>query len=286
MKRLFSLVLVSLLMAALVACDGDGDEEDRSRRSVIAAFYPLVFVTQYVAGNEADVTSVTPAGVEPHDIELTAAQVRAITEADLVVYIGGDFQPALDKLIPEVQNKLDVLEAGGAARPNDPHIWLDPVLMVAITQQVTEQLARVDPSNARFYRGNAENLTARLNELDDDYQQGLSRCTRREIVTSHEAFGYLADRYNLEQIGIAGIDPDQEPSARKLDEVSKLVRDRGVTTIFFESLLPEDLAETVAGETGAATAMLDPLESPPAAGDYLSAMRGNLEALRSALGCR
>ncbi len=285
MKRLFSLVLIPLMLAALVACDGDGDEEDRSRRSVVAAFYPLVFVTQYVAGNEADVASVTPAGVEPHDIELTAAQVRAITEADLVVYIGGDFQPALDKLLPEVQNKLDVL-AGGASRPSDPHIWLDPVLMVAITQELTEQLARVDPGNARFYRNNAENLTARLNELDDDFQQGLSRCTRREIVTSHEAFGYLADRYNLEQIGIAGIDPDQEPSARKLDEVSTLVRERGVTTIFFESLLPEDLAETVAGETGATTAMLDPLESPPAAGDYLSAMGGNLEALRSALGCR
>jgi zinc transport system substrate-binding protein len=284
-KRVFSLVLIPLLLAVLVACNGDG-EEDTSRRSVVAAFYPLVFVTQHVAGNEADVASITPAGVEPHDIELTAAQVRAITEADLVVYVGRNFQPAVDQLIPEVQNKLDVLEAGGASRPTDPHIWLDPVLMVAITQEVTEQLARVDPSNARFYRGNAGILTARLNELDDDYQQGLSRCTRREIVTSHEAFGYLADRYNLEQIGIAGIDPHQEPSARKLDEVSTLVRDRGVTTIFFESLLPEDLAETVAGETGAATAMLDPLESPPAAGDYLSAMRGNLEALRSALGCR
>lgn len=286
MKRLLSLILLLFLPVALAACNGNGDEEDTSRRSVVAAFYPLVFVAQYVAGNEADVTSVTPAGVEPHDIELTSAQVRAITESDLLLYVGEDFQPSLEELLPEVENELDALEIDGADRPGDPHVWLDPVLMIAIAQQFTDQLAEADSRNARFYRRNLENLTARLNELDDDFQQGLSRCDRREIVTSHSAFGYLADRYNLEQIGIAGIEPNQEPSARRLNEVSELVRDRGVTTIFFESLLPEDLAETVAGETGARTAMLDPLESPPASGDYLSAMRENLQALRAAMDCR
>jgi zinc transport system substrate-binding protein len=285
-KRLLSLLLLVALPVALAACNGNGDQEDTSRRSVVAAFYPLVFIAQYVAGNEADVTSVTPAGVEPHDIELTSAQVRAITESDLLLYVGEDFQPSLEELLPEVENELDALEIDGADRPGDPHVWLDPVLMIAIAQQFTDQLAEADPRNARFYRTNLENLTARLNELDDDFQQGLSRCARREIVTSHSAFGYLADRYNLEQIGIAGIEPNQEPSARRLNEVSELVRDRGVTTIFFEALLPEDLAETVAGETGAQTAMLDPLESPPASGDYLSAMRGNLQALRAAMDCR
>ncbi|HEX2178290.1 MAG TPA: metal ABC transporter substrate-binding protein, partial [Actinomycetota bacterium] len=222
MKRLLSLLLLLVLPVALAACNGDGDEEDTSRRSVVAAFYPLVFLAQYVAGNEADVTSVTPAGVEPHDIELTSAQVRAITESDLLLYVGENFQPSLEELLPEVENELDALEIDGADRPGDPHVWLDPVLMIAIAQQFTDQLAEADSRNARFYRTNLENLTARLNELDDDFQQGLSRCARREIVTSHSAFGYLADRYNLEQIGIAGIEPNQEPSARRLNEVSEL----------------------------------------------------------------
>jgi zinc transport system substrate-binding protein len=114
----------------------------------------------------------------------------------------------------------------------------------------------------------------------------LSRCDRREFVTSHEAFGYLANRFNLEQVGISGIDPEQEPSAQRLKEVSNLVRSKGITTIFFESLLPPDLAETVARETGATTAQLDPIESPPEGGDYLSAMRSNLAELRKALNCQ
>ena len=279
--------VVVALLTLLGACGGGEEDEDRSRRSVVTAFYPLTFLGSSVAGNRADVTSVTPAGVEPHDLELTAAQVRRISEADLLIYLGQGFQPEVEKLVPEVSNTLDVLTVRPPSSPaRDPHIWLDPVLMVGITEAVADALSQIDPRNARRYRSNADDLVARLNDLDDDFQNGLSRCARREIVTSHEAFGHLAERYNLQQIGIAGIDPDQEPSARRLDEITRLVRDRGVTTIFFERLLPEDLATTVAGETGTKTAVLDPLESPPPTGDYISAMRVNLETLRTALSCR
>lgn len=284
-QRITALALVFLLL--LGACGGGDGEEDDSRPQVVAAFYPLTFVATNVAGDHADVTSVTPAGVEPHDVELTAAQVRRVSEADLLIYLGQGFQPELEKLVPDVGNTLDVLAVRPASSPvGDPHIWLDPVLMAAITDTVANALARVDPRNAAGYRENGRELVAKIQDLDDDFQTGLSRCERREIVTSHEAFGYMADRFNLEQVGIAGIDPDQEPTAGRLQEVAQLVRDREVTTIFFERLLPEDLADTVAAETGTETAVLDPLESPPRSGDYLSVMRDNLRALRSALGCR
>ena len=287
MKRRISLALLTLLVGLLAACGGDADEPDNSRRSVVTAFYPLTFVATAVAGDEADVSSITPAGVEPHDIELTAAQVGRVSEADLLVYIGQGFQPAVDELVSEVANTLDVLTVRPpGARPNDPHIWLDPILMVGITDTVADALSKIDESNAQTYRENADELISRINELDDRFSNGLSLCDRRTIVTTHESFGYLADRFNLEQVGIAGIDPDQEPSARRLEEVAEIVEAKDITTIFFESLLPEDLAETVAKETGAKTAVLDPLESPPRTGDYISAMRDNLSALRKAMGCR
>jgi zinc transport system substrate-binding protein len=158
--------------------------------------------------------------------------------------------------------------------------------MVGITDTVADGLAKVDPLNAKAYRENADELITRINDLDDDFSNGLSRCDRRTFVTTHESFGYLADRFNLDQVGIAGLDPDQEPSARRLNDVTKTVRANKVTTIFYERLLPEDLADTVARETGAETAVLDPLESPPRTGDYISAMRANLTALRTAMGCR
>lgn len=287
MPRKLVFALLSLSLVALSSCGGDGEEADNSRRSVVTAFYPLTFIASNVAGDDADVTSITPAGVEPHDLELTAAQVRKVSDADLLVYIGQGFQPAVDKLVPEVANTLDVLTVRPpGARAKDPHIWLDPILMVGIADTVADGLAKVDPGNAKTYRKNADELIARINDLDDDFSNGLSRCDRRTFVTTHDSFGYLADRFNLNQVGIAGIDPDQEPSARRLDEVAKAVRENEVNTIFFETLLPEDLAETVAGETGAKTAVLDPLESPPSSGDYISAMRANLTALRSAMGCR
>lgn len=285
MKRFLAALIV---LAALGACAG-GEEKGgpKAKSKVVTAFYPLEFVTRAVAGTKADVSNLTPAGVEPHDLELTSGQVRQVLGADLLVFLGEGFQPALEEATKDAEGRvLNVASVAQPPIPNDPHVWLDPVLMVGITSAVAEALGKVDERNAAAYQRNADALIAELNKLDDSFQSGLTRCDRREFVTSHTAFGYLAQRFSLEQVGIAGIDPEQEPSAKRLAEVSALVKKRGVTTIFFESLLPADLAETVARETGAKTATLDPIESPPASGDYLRAMRANLEALRAALSCR
>ena len=282
-----AMAAVVLLLITLGAC-GEGGEQGREppKPKAVTAFYPLEFVAKRVAGDKADISNLTPAGVEPHDLELTSRQVRQIRDADLLIYLGQGFQPAVDAVVLEFEGKtLDALQLGGADS-SDPHVWLDPVLMVQIANSVADTFSEIDERNKAMYEKNAEELVQELNTVDDSFQNGLSRCIRREFVTSHEAFGYLAARFNLEQVGISGIDPEQEPSAQRLKEVSDLVKSKGISTIFFESLLPSDLAETVARETGATTAQLDPIESPPEGGDYLSAMRSNLAELRKALNCQ
>lgn len=281
-----------------------GDEPAGESPTVAAAFYPLEFASAEVAGEHAEVVGLTPAGVEPHDLELTAGQIRELLGADLLVYVGEGFQPAVEDLLDQIPGeKLDVLadqdliegsgehdgEAEGEedheAQELDPHVWLDPTRMVDITRSIQQALTAMDPEHGSEFEANADRLVGQLEALDEEFEQGLSSCARRDIVTSHAAFGYLADRYGLQQYAVSGLDPESETSPRRLQELAEIVEDRGVTTVFFETLVPKELAETLARETGTGTAALDPLESPPADGDYLSAMRTNLGELRLALDC-
>jgi zinc transport system substrate-binding protein len=269
------IVLSLTLLAALAACGG---ESSAGGRAVVAAFYPLAFAAQEIGGSRVDVRNLTPPGVEPHDLELSGKDVRAIGEADLVLYVRG-FQPSLDAAIDSSSaHAVDLL---GAA-VTDPHFWLDPARYAAVADRIGKELSR---------RPEAERFTAKLRALDGEFRDGLSRCERHEIVTSHAAFGYLAGRYGLKQVAITGISPEAEPTPRDLESVVHEVRAVGATTVFFETLVSPRLAETVAREVGAKTAVLDPLEGlteeEVAAGqDYFSVMRANLAALREALGCR
>jgi zinc transport system substrate-binding protein len=274
------IVLVLFVLAGLAACGGDsGDSGDSDRTEVVAAFYPLAWAAERVGGETIDLRNLTPPGTEPHDFELTARDVERIRSADVVLYLGGDFQPAVEDAVEGARGRaLDLLEnpVGG-----DPHVWLDPARFAGVVKDVAAALDREDAA--------AEPL-AELERLDREFVRGLHRCERREIVTSHEAFGYLARRYRLEQVAITGISPEAEPTPRQLEQVVERVKKTGATTIFFETLISPRLAETVARETGARTAVLNPIEGLTdeqldGGEDYLSVMRDNLAALRTALGC-
>lgn len=277
-----------LLLLAVLAAGCSRDSGDPPPPQVVAALYPLQYVAESVAGDDAEVTGITPPGAQPHNLELTSTQRSEIAETDLLIYVGESFQPAVEELVPELEGEtLDALEVNPTiSRPSDPHIWLDPVAMVSLTRQVGERLAALDPDHADDYERRVMDLERRLNMVDDRFQRGLTLCERRQIVTSHEAFGYLADRYLLEQIPVRGLDPGREPPAARVAEVTRRVRELGVTTIFSERLVPADVEEAIAGETGAQTAQLDPLESPAASADYPDVMLENLSALRAALDCR
>jgi zinc transport system substrate-binding protein len=215
---------------------------------------------------------------------VSPGDVRRIRSADLVLLLGHDFQPELEDAAGDSRRVLTLLDTPGLdTLPNgDPHVWLDPLRYALIVRRIGVALDA--PRRAAH-------LVARLRELDTEFQRGFRRCARREIVTSHEAFAYLARRYGLRQIAITGVSPEAEPTPRDLQRVVRRVRDTGATTIFFETLLSPRIAETVARETGARTAVLNPIEglTPSEARrgeDYFSLMRANLRSLRRALACR
>jgi zinc transport system substrate-binding protein len=264
---------------------------DQGTISVVASFYPLFEVADHVGGSRAAVTNLTPAGVEPHDLELTTREVDALLDADVVLYLGGGFQPAIEDLLAERAGvTVDLLEVGPTTSGHDPHIWLDPRVMLAIVDRVKSAMATADPPGAPTYRANASAYRTQLEAVAEDFDTGLADCDRGIIVTSHDAFGHLARRYGLRQEAITGLSPESEPDPRRLDELASLVEAEGVTTIFTETLVSPAVAETLAGEAGVRTAVLDPIEGltaeQDAAGeDYASVMRRNLAELREALGC-
>lgn len=308
--------LRTIALAALVAlggasaCGTDNNATASDERvSMVAGFYPLQFVAERVGGDAVSVTNLTKPGAEPHDLELNPGQVAQISDAKLVVYLKG-FQPAVDESVEqnggdrvfdvaEVQPLRDAAGGGhsheGEASPapeeegggKDPHVWLDPTRLATIADKLAERLAKADPGHAADYTARAKTLRTELETLDKEYAEGLKTCQRRELVTSHEAFGYLAERYDLEQVGITGLTPEDEPSAQRLAEVATEAREHGATTIFFETLVSPKVAETIAKEVGAKTAVLDPIEGLEAGstGDYLSVMRTNLTTLKTALSC-
>ena len=269
------LILVSALLLAGCGPGGSG-----GKNSLVAAFYPLAYAAERIGGPSFHIENLTPPGAEPHDLELSPREVGRIVNASVVLYLSHGFQPAVNKAVEQARGrKVDVL-AGLPLRGDDPHVWLDPLLFARIGTKIGVALHR--PSSG---------FVADMRKLDQAYRNGLRDCKRREIVTSHAAFGYLAARYGLEQVAITGLAPESEPSPQQLAHVVEVVRQTHATTVFFETLVSPRLAETVAREVGARTAVLDPIEGltpdeQKRGDDYLTLMRGNLVALRKALACR
>ena len=249
---------------------------------MVAAFYPLAFAAQAIGGPDVHVRNLTPAGAEPHDIELTPKDVAEVQRASVVLYLSHGFQPALEDAVHDARGtRVDVLQ-GLPLRAGDPHVWLDPVLYARIVRRVGAALGK--PRAAR-------ELAVRVLALDREYRAGLAHCARHAFVTTHAAFGYLAARYGLTQVAITGLDPESEPTAQKLASLTKLVRRDHIRTVFFERLVSPRLAQTVAREAGVGTAVLDPIEGLTSSeashgATYLTLMRQNLAVLRTELACR
>lgn len=281
---------IVLAIAAALLLAGCGSSSHSSGRSVVAAFYPLDWAAEQIGGPTVDVHNLTPAGAEPHDIELAPQQVAEIQKAKVVLYLSHDFQPAVSEAVRDARGTtVDVLQGqslnsgvGDETGKTDPHVWLDPVRFAQVIARIGAALGR--PAQARA-------LAARVLRLDGEYRRGLAHCARHEFVSTHAAFAYLAARYGLHMVAITGIDPESEPTAQKLASLTALVRRDHIHTVFFERLVSPKLAQTVAREAHVQTAVLDPIEGlTPAEAkqglDYLSLMRQNLQALRAELGCR
>lgn len=312
-SRVLPLVAASALLLAGCGSSGDDASDVGSDRQAVAAFYPLAWVTERVAGDGWEVTNLTQPGGEPHDLELGIAQTADLDEAEVVVF-EHEFQPAVDEAIDNVSDAV-VVDAAEAVElrtldeqhaddehadeehadegaeddhgDTDPHFWQDPLLMADLADAMADSLAGVDADGAAAYRSNADDLRADLEALDAEFTEGLAGCERDTVVVSHEAFGYL-ERYGLHFQGIAGLSPDAEPTPAVLAELEELIEAEGITTVFSERLASPAMAESLASDTGVETAVLDPIEGPGEgddASDYVALMQQNLAALQRANGC-
>jgi len=274
---------------------------ETSQLKLTVSAYPLEYLAQRIAGDDASITNLTSPGAEPHDLELTAKQIADFGDSDAVIYISG-FQAAVDdalqssppKLAIDAANGLTLLDAAEeegethTAGAHDPHVWLSPANMITMAQTINTALDKAHPELATTLTANTNKLIADLKSLSDAYTTGLATCQRKDFVTSHAAFAYLARDYNLTQIPIAGIDATEEPTAARIAEVQKLAKQSGVTTIFFETLVSPAVAKSIAGDLGLKSAVLDPIEgitSTSAGTNYLEVMQSNLKALQEANGC-
>ena len=290
--------ILGLALAAGLVISGCQPAPPPTKPLVVATIYPLWEFSRQVAGDRADVVALVPPGVEPHDWEPAPRDVSQIQRATVFVHTGTEMDHWAEKLLADLTGRrgvvvntrggLRLLTVGGVT---DPHVWLDPALARAQVQAIAAGLEQADPEGRATYTENARAFAAKLDALDQAFAAGLRECARREVVTSHAAFGYLARRYRLTQVPVMGLSPEAEPSPADLAAIVRTARRFKVTHVFFETLVSPRLAETLSREIGATPLPLNPIEgvSPAetAAGiGYLELMRANLANLRVALGCR
>ena len=341
-KRILAAACAAATALALSACSSTASSGDSSSKdgslTVMASFYPLKYLAEKIGGEHVSVTSLTPDGAEPHDLELSPKMVDSLSSADAVVYLAG-FQSAVDeaieqqapKTVIDVSSAAELVEAGSDANhpaeeeeeatdeaqsgeteahdhdheghdheghdhadhdhhhdmSADPHFWLDPIRMAKAATLVGDKLAEADSAHADTYKANAKALAEELTTLGDTLVAKTSTCKVKTFVTAHTAFGYLADRTGLTQVGISGLDPDSSPSPARLAEISQIAKEQGVTTIFTEALIDPKVAQTLADDLGITTAVLDPIESQTdASKDYTAVMQANIDALTKANNCQ
>ncbi len=285
------LVLILIGFSGYIITNLQKKPEVTTKLSVVASVYPLSYLASELGGDRVEVTTITPAGAEPHDYEPTAQDMAVIEQSKLLIMNGSGLEPWGDKVNELFRgSKITIINASGKST-GDPHLWLSPQLAKTEAAAIALGLIKIDPTNKAYYQQREVRLDQALDELDAMYKNGLVNCRQKDFVTSHAAFGYLATEFGLNQIPISGLSPDEEPSAQKLAEIANFVRNHQITYIFFERLVSPKLADTIAKETGAQTMVLDPLEGVTEndlrnGKTYITIMQENLAHLRTALECQ
>lgn len=308
MKRsIITTAIIGILIVAAVVViynknyNRTAETQRTDKIKVVASFYPLAHFAEQIGKDHVDITNITPAGAEPHDYEPTPKEIASIYTAKLLITNGSGLDVWADKIKPDLQaqgvevatmsDQFQLLKGVDEESITDPHIWLDPALVEKEVAQIRDALIKVDPQNESDYRKNADSYIAQLTDLDKQFSDGLAQCTTRDVVTSHAAFGYMAKHYNLNQIAIAGISPEEEPSSQRMAEIAQLAKEKNIKYIFFETLVSPKLADTIATEVGAKTIVFNPLEGLTddeimSGKTYINVMQDNLSSLRTALQCK
>ncbi len=288
----------------------------KKKLSVVATFYPLEDFARAVGGDFADVVSIVPAGAESHEYEPTPRDILAAYQADVFLLNGAGFDAWAEKIRPDLEARgvrvvdmsqhMELLPGGEEHEEEeeteeskneheneffDPHFWLDPVLAEREVWVIAEAFGERDPGHRERYIVQASAYVEKLRALDRSYLDGLLSCRLNAVIASHNAFSYMAKRYDFEVIAIAGLSPEAEAPSRRLADLSRLAREKGIQHIFFETLVSPKVAETLAREVGAETLVFNPIEGLTdleriAGKEYLAIMEENLENLKIARQCR
>jgi zinc transport system substrate-binding protein len=322
-RRITSFLSLSALV--LAACGGESSSSNSSAPiddalTIATSFYPLTeIVSKVTTGLNMKIVGLTPPGVGAHDHELTARQLDDLGTVDAVFYLGGGLQPSVEKAVAQLNSSITVIDLMSSAQTidavkeeegedehghsddehghsddehgdTDPHVWLDPANMVSMTQAVVTTLSTLTPDSTTTLDANAASYIAELEQLGAAIDATFANCASRALVTSHDAFGYLAARAKLDTVPIAGVNPENEPSAKELEAIAQVARDAKATTVFFEAQLPEGLAKTVASAIGAQVDVVDPIETISSADlsagkNYISIQTQNIENLAKGLRC-
>lgn len=314
MRRFWSILLIgSLFIFLLAGCNSpqapaasnaDGNQMQEQKLSVYASFYPMYDFAVKIGGDKVNVVNMVPAGTEPHDWEPTAADITGLEKAAVFIYNGAGMEHWAEDVLESLQNKnLIAVEASeditlleghhdhedeAAGEEYDPHVWLSPMNAKKQMENIKNAFAQADPGNKDYYDSNYAKYAADFDALDNEFKSTLSKLPKKDIIVSHEAFGYLCAAYDITQVGIEGLSPDSEPDPARMAEIIEFAKEHDVKVIFFEELVSPKVAETIAKNIKAETAVLSPIEGlsdeQQAAGDdYFSVMRQNLEALKAAL---
>ncbi|MBT2725122.1 metal ABC transporter substrate-binding protein [Bacillus sp. ISL-46] len=308
MKRLLCALIILLMVISgcsnAVQTKGKKGSEGTKKLQIVTTFYPMYYFAQKVAGNSANVELLVPNGAEPHDWEPTAKDMAKIQDADMFIYNSRYFESWTEKVLKSINDSnLNVVEASNGielmdaleseeeehnsehASAKDPHVWLSPVLAQQEVENIAKAIEKLDPKNKNQYEKNAVNFKSQLADLDHLYQETINQAKKKEFVTQHAAFGYLAKQYGLTQIPIAGLSPDVEPTLGKLKELAEVTKKKNVKVIYFEGLTSSKVAQTLANEIGAKTEVLNPLEGltkeeQEKGLDFIDVMKNNLESLK------
>lgn len=301
--KIFSLIIVACL-ALLAGCSnkskGGLGKKDKNKVSVYTSFYAMYDLTKKIGGDKINITNLVPAGTEPHDWEPKPSNIAELEEADVIVYNGAGMEGWIDKILKTLKNEdLVTVETskeiklldnaqGDEHLKYDPHVWLNPMNAKKQMEAIKNALVKADPANKSYYEKNYEDNAKKIAELDKKYKDAVEKFTQKNIVVSHEAFGYLCDAYGLKQVAIEGLNAESEPSPARMAEIVKYVKENNVKYIFSEELLSPKVAEAISKETGAKIAILNPLEGikeedTNAGKEYFSIMNDNLEILKKAL---
>lgn len=318
MKRIIAGFLSAFILISLTglsACGGKSGTANgttgEKKISVYTSFYAMYDFAKKIGGEKINLTNLVPAGTEPHDWEPTPKDIANLSKANVLIYNGAGMEGWMDKVLSALNNKkLVVVEASkeikliknehedGAEAENedsgheemeyDPHVWLNPAYAKKQMEVIKDALVSADPGNKEYYEQNFAEHAKKIDDLDQEFKDAVSKFSKKEIIVAHEAFGYLCEAYGLKQVAIEGIAADAEPSPARMGEIVKFAKENNVKYIFFEELVSPKVAETIAREVGAKTEVLNPIEGLEeedikAGKEYISVMKENLEALKKAL---